>query len=200
MTISLPWLSCFIVLYTAVVVIIDRIVMSKAKGRIFGSVSDNLIPDVIPPISEDQMRVVLLYQNEWKTVIETQMHFNDLIIRFRSIVLTVFITLVGASIALINVEIIEKEEIIFLCLPIAVLWITAFMMDFFYYHRLLLGSVAQAVKFDESRLAKDYGLFGLTTSIKKSVHPPASKIMVILFYGIPAISMLVLILLKYFYL
>ena len=179
----------FVVIYTAVVIAIDRIVIAKAKG---GDIPVNKIPESLPALSDHEKAVIPLYQTEWKTIIETQMHFNDLIIRFRSIVLTAFITLVGASVALQNTKKIDEKQ--FLVLFFFVLWVTAFVMDFFYYHRLLLGSVAQAMKFDESELGKRLGLFGLTTCISRVVHPPASKIMVGLFYGIPAIAVLVLML------
>ena len=89
-------------------------------------------------------------------------------------------------------EKIDKEQLHLFFSILIVLWGTAFVMDFFYYHRLLLGSVAQAMKFDKSELGKRLGLFGLTTCISRVVHPPASKIMVGLFYGIPLIGLLLL--------
>jgi len=153
----------------------------------------NEIPQSIQPLSEGERAIVNLHLEEWKIIIQTQMHFNDLIIRFRSIVLTAFITLVGASVALQKAEQLDEKHILELLILLCVLWLTAFVLDFFYYHRLLLGSVAQAMKFDRSELGKKLGLFGLTTCISNVVHPPTSKIMVALFYGIPAISVFVLI-------
>ena len=127
--------------------------------------------------------------------IETQMHFNDLIIRFRSIVLTAIVTLSGASIAFVETANLKNSDALFRMLIAALLivWITAFILDLGYYHRLLIGSVNQALKFDNSDLGKKYGLFGLTTCIKNSVHPPASKKMIIIFYSIPAFGMIFLI-------
>jgi len=193
MIIPMPALILFLVIYTAVVIAIDRIVITKPKGR---NTPVNRFPEPLPALSDHEKAVIPFYQTEWKTIIETQMHFNDLIIRFRSIVLTAFITLVGASVALQNTEKIDEKQFLTLFSILFVLWVTAFVMDFCYYHRLLLGSVAQAMKFDESELGKRLGLFGLTTCISKVVHPPASKIMVSLFYGIPAIAMLVLMLIN----
>lgn len=46
-----------------------------------------------------------------EAIIEKQMHFNDLIIPFRSIVLTAFITLVRASVALRQTERIDDRQL-----------------------------------------------------------------------------------------
>lgn len=191
MIIPIPILIFFVVIYTAAVIMIDRIVIAKSKGR---DIPVNKIPESLPDLSDNEKAVIPLYQTEWKTIIETQMHFNDLIIRFRSIVLTAFITLVGASLALQGTMKIDEKQFLMILTILIFLWTTAFVMDFFYYHRLLLGSVAQAMKFDESELGKRHGLFGLTTCISRVVHPPASKIMVGLFYGIPLLGLFLLML------
>ncbi len=181
--------SIFLVtLYSVLVIVIDRSIRRKERTpRRDGPVNE--IPRDVPTLSESEEKLVLIYQQEWKTVIETQMHFNDLIIRFRAIVLTAMITLAGASVVLQQADKIEKSSSIMVVSFLLALWITAFVMDYFYYHRLLLGSVAQAMKFDNSELAKKAGLFGLTTCIKEAVHPPASKVMVGLFYLIPALPL-----------
>lgn len=179
---------CVVIIYTVVVVAIDRYMARKSdiKAR---RVPVNEIPRELPILSDAEKVLVPIYQKEWRTIIETQMHFNDLIIRFRAIVLTAMITLAGASVVLQQAEKIDKSSSITVVVLLLFLWFTAFVMDFSYYHRLLLGSVAQAMKFDNSELAKKAGLFGLTTCIKEAVHPPASKIMVGLFYLIPALPL-----------
>ena len=194
----IPILILFVVIYTAVVIAIDRIIIAKSRGKGMDTPVNRVPEEPVPTLSDYEKTVIPLYQKEWQTIIETQMHFNDLIIRFRSIVLTAFITLAGASVALQNTEKIDEKQFLTLFFFLFVLWVTAFVMDFFYYHRLLLGSVKQAMKFDESELGKRLGLFGLTTCISRVVHPPASKIMVGLFYGIPLIGMLVLMLINIF--
>ena len=191
MTISIPVLILLVIIYTAIVITIDRIVVGKGKSK-GKDTPVNRLPYPVPDISDQEKAVIPLYQTEWKTIIETQMHFNDLIIRFRSIVLTAFITLVGASVALQKAEKINEEHFLIFFFLLLILWAIAFVMDYFYYHHLLLGSVAQALKFDESDLGKRFGLFGLTTSISRVVHPPAAKRLVILFYGIPIVSVLVI--------
>jgi hypothetical protein len=64
----------------------------------------SIFPNPIPGISEDKASMIQIIQNEWRTIIETQMHFNDLIIRLRSIAITALTTLIGASLAIIKVK------------------------------------------------------------------------------------------------
>ena len=75
----IPILILFVVIYTAVVIAIDRIIIAKHKGR---DIPVNRIPESLPDLSDNEKAVIPFYQTEWKTIIETQMHFNDLIIRF----------------------------------------------------------------------------------------------------------------------
>ncbi len=195
MTIPCAVLVPFLCVYTVAVVLVDRWLLSKTKP---GDIPVNKPPESTPELTEDEKIALPIYQTEWKTVIETQMHFNDLIIRFRSIVLTALVTLVGASVALGKTSLIDNTQIVTLIAILLVLWGTAFVLDYFYYHRLLLGSVAQALKFDESKLGKKLGLFGLTTCISRVVQPPTSKIIVGLFYGIPGTGIVFLMLYVYY--
>lgn len=48
------------------------------------------------PDDIEKAEIARLYLQEWTTVIQTQMHFNDLIIRFRTTVLTVLVAFLGA--------------------------------------------------------------------------------------------------------
>ena len=100
---------CVVVIYTVVVVAIDRYMARKSaiKAR---RVPVNEIPRELPILSDAEKELVPIYQKEWRTIIETQMHFNDLIIRFRAIVLTAMITLAGASVVLQQAEKIDKSS------------------------------------------------------------------------------------------
>ena len=147
----------------------------------------NELPVVLPQIGKYKLEIYQLYLREWEVIIKTQMHFNDLIIRFRGLTLAAFVALVGASIAAQKAMDLEKSEFLLILIIIGILWITAFILDFGYYHRLLLGSVAQALKFDNSEIFKELGLFGLTTCISEHVHPPTSKILVFIYYVLPLV-------------
>ncbi len=193
MTISLPILiPCFLVYTVLVIELTRRLIRGTDIKEDHNDTPVNVLPDSITKLIDEDKNMLTVYQTEWKTIIETQMHFNDLIIRFRSIVLTAFITLIGASVALNSAGRINEIQSMIMLAMIAALWITAFVMDYCYYHRLLLGSVRQALKFDNSEIGKKYGLFGLTTCITRVVQPPTSKIMVRYFYEIPGLGIVVL--------
>ncbi|MFI5201134.1 MAG: hypothetical protein ACHQNE_01945 [Candidatus Kapaibacterium sp.] len=132
------------------------------------------------------------YIEEWKQTIATQMHFNDLIIRFRTIVLTAFSTIIGALAVIATT---------FSSVPSAghtapsfsgvywilfSLWGVAYMVDACYYHRLLIGSVAHAMKFDKNAKLRSAGLFGLTSRIGEEVRPGWSYFLIFIFYAAPA--------------
>lgn len=69
-----------------------------------------------------------LYLEEWRETISTQMHFNDLILRFRSVILTAFVTLIGAAFAVQKFAKLQKQDILLVfSLPI-ILWLTAFII------------------------------------------------------------------------
>lgn len=144
---------------------------------------------------EDEERVTLeLIQKEWSGVLEVQMHFNDLVIRFRAMTLTAFGALVGAAVAIGQIaNLSEGDRKIVLALPIA-FWIAAGILDIGYYHRLLMGAVAQAAKFDDHPKFKERGLFGLTRNIQNTVRPFTTKALVILYYLVPLVMVGVLVL------
>jgi hypothetical protein len=132
------------------------------------------------------------FKEEWKITIQTQMHFNDLIIKFRSTILSVFIAGLGVIYGLskkLNLETNDTKLLFGLAL---IFWICCFLLDYFYYQRLLLGAVEHAKKFDENDYFKSKGFFGLTKRISLEVNSMISKILIWLFYLLPIIGLLVL--------
>ena len=176
--------------FISVGVMADRLYIHFRRGELKGPI--NPFPTTIPSIDVGQKRLMELYLKEWQVIIETQMHFNDLILRFRSITLTAFIVLIGATVAIEKIPSISKSDILLIASIPATFWVTAFIMDFGYYHRLLLGSVAEALKFDNSEFLKSYGLFGMTSRISEEVHPPTSKLLVFFYYFVPFIVIAIL--------
>lgn len=142
--------------------------------------------------SKNEIIINLLFQ-EWKTTIETQMHFNDLILRFRSIVLSVFIAglgvIYGLGDFLINNSI--KLDCVYI-LPI-VFWFSCFIIDFFYYQKLLNGSVEHVNKFEKMSFFKENKLLGLTTSISNKISNIKSNFLIFLFYAIPLFTIISLV-------
>jgi hypothetical protein len=156
------------------------------------------IPEKIPAIPQKEREIVEIYLKEWQIIIETQMHFNDLILRFRSVILTTYVTLIGAVTAISKLGVISEKSVFPLFLLVFSLWVTSFFIDFFYYHRLLIGSVRQADKYDKSNYFRSHGLFGMTAGISNQVRPLTSRWLVILYYSAPAAVLWIIFLILHF--
>jgi hypothetical protein len=157
--------------------------------------TESRIPDIIPQLDDTERGMLQLYLKEWEIIIDTQMHFNDLILRFRAITLTTFVALIGAAVAINKLDVITQSTVQRLLLLIGCLWAASFIIDYWYYHRLLLGSVKQATKYDKSRFAQEYGIFGMTASISEQVRPFTSKSLIIFYYSVPSVALILMYLL-----
>jgi hypothetical protein len=133
---------------------------------------------------------------EWKVTVNTQMHFNDLIIKFRSIVLSVFIAGIGLIFnAYKSREIVEGELIVMVAMAL-VFWLACFLLDYGYYHQLLIGAVRHAQKFDDNEHFRKAGHFGLTKRIALNVGVVQTKVVLWCFYMLPIVAVVALVLLK----
>lgn len=148
-------------------------------------------PGLINVPDENLRGILALYHKEWSEVVGVQMHFNDLIIRFRASTLTILAALFGGSIALVKFAPNDVSLLLIYGVPL-LFWFSAFIIDMLYYHRLLLGAVEQAKKFDDSPLMKEYGLCGLTSCVKKHVHPRMSTLLLFGYYFVPIVGGFVL--------
>ena len=103
-------------------------------------------------------------------------------------------TLVGAGVALFKTETINitKEDFIVILVLVGALWLSSFLIDIFYYQRMLLGSVAQASKFDNNEVLSQKGHFGLTACISQHVSARTSNILIILYYLLPLLTLVFL--------
>jgi|AntDeeMinimDraft_4_1070355.scaffolds.fasta_scaffold04284_2 hypothetical protein len=134
-------------------------------------------------------------KEEWKTTIEIQMHFNDLIIRFRSIVLSVFLTGLGVVYGF-SEKFGTDKNLLFVLILALVFWVCCFLLDNFYYQKLLIGAVKHAKKFDDNKFFRKKGLFGLTKRISLEVSDFRSKLLIWTFYLLPMIILGILVYLK----
>ena len=125
----------------------------------------------------------------WKVALDTQMHFNDLIIKMRTAVISINLGVFGtAAICLrdstLRVDFLGSHHISFVVLMVGLFFLIGQgIIDYFYYFKLLLGSV----KFTESidNKYKENDLFGLTNSISKEINPCWSKFILFVYYIIP---------------
>lgn len=134
---------------------------------------------------------------EWKTVIQTQMHFNDMLMKMRTAAISVVVAVFAAAAAIIGqfpdsyIEIFGRQahiSILVIIFGIA-LWMGIFIMDYFYYYKMLLGAVKRGYEFDnafsEVRMYGDLGPFGLSSKIRDEIGKHGvSKWFVFSFYGV----------------
>lgn len=169
-------------------VLLDRLWLKFADRQNLLDRPSNPLPGSLQELQDGGGVTLELIQKEWSAVLGVQMHFNDLVIRFRAMTLTAFGAFVGAAVAIGQIaNLSEGDRKIVLALPIA-FWIAAGILDLGYYHRLLIGAVAQAAKFDENPKLKELGFFGLTENIRNTVRPFTTKVLVILYYLVPLVS------------
>lgn len=109
----------------------------------------------------------------WKQVVNVQMHFNDIEIKIRNFAITIF-TFIFAGVGFCikeNVFIYEYGTSISLATLVSgigiIVLFALFIMDKWWYHRLLHGSVSQGMDIEKS-FSKFYPEMKLTTTIKKA--------------------------------
>lgn len=129
---------------------------------------------------------------EYELVVKTQMHFNEMLMRYRSLAFTIMTGLAALGLLLLKGEITYKEKVMLfgmecniagvLALLILAVWGVVFLVDYFYYFRLLIGAVERGEQIEKSVPA---GFLGMTTGISKKMPRPWAHLVVILFYAIP---------------
>lgn len=134
---------------------------------------------------------------EWKQVTGMQMHFNDMIIRMRTLAVSVVISVFGAAgfaIGQYEHRFIRfaGEDVHVAAIVIAfglILWLTIFTVDYGYYYKLLVGAVRRGWQIDDAfrtvKLFDGMHLFGAARVISEAIGPTgASKYFVWTFYGL----------------
>ena len=161
-----------------------------------------------PPLENQEAARALLSQlspsermttilEEWKHVTNVQMHFNEMIIRMRTLAVSVVITVFGAAGFAIAahrdqfVRVFERDihASAFVVTFGLVLWLTIFIIDYWYYYKLLLGSVRRGYEIDaafwNSNILGTMRLFGSAMLISAAIGPRGfSEWPLRFFYGI----------------
>lgn len=131
---------------------------------------------------------------EWNIVIRTQMHFNEMIMKVRTTTVSVVLAVFGAAAyslqfekLLLNVLGVTLHASVPVILVGLATLIGMFVVDYFYYFRMLLGAVNRGYEFDREFVnLKGHRYFGLSTNIQDAIgKPKISKYFVIIFYGLP---------------
>jgi len=149
--------------------------------------------------SKDQVAAV----QRWRTVIDTQMHFNDMLMRTRTAGVSIVITVFGAAaVALAQYPdrlIIMPGTTIHIAAVVITfgltLLATLFVLDYFYFYRMLIAVVQHGEEIEaESRLQKSPVVFDLTCRISACMTRRRASLVLMMFYGIPFTSGLIFLL------
>ena len=116
-----------------------------------------------------------LQYKAWEKTVDVQMHFNDLCLRLRSYAISILGVLLGAAALAYRyggkVEIFKLElhtSAIFIVVAIIV-WLAFYLMDRFWYHELLRGSVKHGHSL-EAALQESIPNIDLAASIREASH------------------------------
>lgn len=142
--------------------------------------------------NQDGTKLIL---DEWKTVIDTQMHFNEMIMKMRTTGVSVVMAVFSAAAYSLQYDILipiyyigEKHVAFFIVLFGLAMSFAIFVLDYFYYFKMLLGAVERGYQIDESyenRLIDETQMFGMTSLIRDKIgKADTSKYIIGLFYAI----------------
>ena len=142
--------------------------------------------------SQDPNPVALV--TRWRAAIDTQMHFNDMLIRTRAAGMSIVVAVFGG--AALAVEKFPQHVTLFLGIDVhlaavvmffgLMLLFSLFVLDYFYYYRMLLAAVDKTEALEsESRQPGSPLAFDLTGSISSKVSRARATIVLWVFYGVP---------------
>lgn len=124
----------------------------------------------------DETKLIL---DEWKTVIETQMHFNEMIMTMRTTGVSVVLAVFSAAAyslqynLMINFIGLKSVHVAFFIVLFGIgMMIGIFVLDYFYYYKMLLGAVERGYEIDklyENRISDGVKMFGMTTLIRNKI-------------------------------
>lgn len=146
-------------------------------------------------ITQNEVEKTKLVLEEWKTVIQTQMHFNDMIMRLRTTGISIVLAFFGAaSISLQYSQLYLKFKYfsfhasVLIIASGLVLLISVFVLDYCYYYKMLLGAVERGYQIDKMYKEKpldELKMFGMSQMVSEAIGKPHwSKYYVWAFYGL----------------
>jgi len=159
-----------------------------------------MMPSSTPPPELPPDRNQLSYVHRWRAVIDTQMHFNDMLLRTRSIGLSTVAAVYSAAIVS---RAARSQGVVLSGLPVNVgsaLLIFGIMLlgallvlDRFYYYRMLVAAVQYGEEIERESGSPEQPIeLGLTRRISASVTVSSSSMALWLLYIIPMVAGIVL--------
>ena len=143
-------------------------------------------------LQEDRNQLAIVQR--WRGVIDTQMHFNDMLMRTRSIGLSMVIAVYGAAIVSAGQFPDSSVTFVQLRLHVAVgifavgmlLLLSLFLLDRLYYFPMLIAAVELGEEIErESGCAAQPIELKLTQRVSASVSRRTAKFVLLLFYAVP---------------
>lgn len=127
----------------------------------------------VAPIFPEEKDKIQYAVEAWKQTVDVQKHFNDIEMRIRNYAITIVAAFLGISGVTLHRDM--RAEIFDLSIPVsiffilisAICWFAFFAMDYWWYHRLLLGSVKHGL-YIEKRLRKVLPECGLSDAIGRA--------------------------------
>jgi len=142
--------------------------------------------------NDDQNAVALVHR--WRAAIDTQMHFNDMLIRTRTAGMSIVVAVFGG--AALTVEKFPQHVELFFGIDVhlagvvmffgLLLLFSLFVLDYFYYYRMLIAAVERTEELEaESRRPGTPIAFDLTGPISRKVSRTRATLVLWVFYGVP---------------
>lgn len=141
------------------------------------------------PITPEEMSNFL---KEWEIVIKTQMHFNDMIMKVRTATVSFVVGVFSAAAYILQYDLPLKifghsvHASVMVIMTGIVMLTVMFLIDYFYYFKMLLGSVNVGYEFEKEfqSIQSTHKYFTLSSSIRNAIGKPhRSKYFVMLFYS-----------------
>lgn len=152
----------------------------------------------------DTEKIKIIFE-EYKLAVQTQMHFNDMIMKMRSSAISVFLAIISAAALSLQYNITLKfgsyifHASILIALMGIVLMLSIYIIDYYYYNKMLIGSVNKTITMDTQ--FKEYKILnsqflGQSTLIRDAIgQSGASKTYIQFFYIVPILIGIVFIIL-----
>ena len=180
---------------------IREIIMDDKLDKILGTNIEQKFT-VTEKLSENSSKIsdndFSLIVEEWKTVVKTQMHFNEMIMKIRAGIVSIVYAVFGAAAYALQFKELWTEihgmklHASFGLVGVGIIILVGiFVLDYKYYYRMLIGATRRADEIaEEFKNYKGRKYFSLSKDIRDAIssRKGASKKFVKLFYYLPILG------------
>jgi hypothetical protein len=134
-----------------------------------------------------------LLMKAWEKVQDKQIHFDDMIVRTRALTFSVMVAGFAAVVTLSRVSSLSIQDRNLFLIVLMCFWFGAFLIDQFYYFRLLKGAVRTGDLMQNDLKAAGIVIEDVNADLTKAVSPCAAHAVIIAYYFIPLVPIVILI-------